>query len=92
MDNVKVVAGADTLFADDAESGDAKWTYAAPWQRSTGMQCFSHNYYLQWRNVGPTGGYDSGLGDPRFRYGPPTPACWSGTTTTSTTTTRSTTT
>ncbi len=70
VDNVKVVAGADTLFADDAESGDAKWTYAAPWQRSSGIQTFSHNYYLQWRNIGSTGGYDSGLGDPRFRYGP----------------------
>ena len=70
MDNVKVVAGADTLFADDAESGDAKWTYAAPWQRSSGLQSFSHNFYLQWRNVSPTGGYDSGLGDPRFRFGP----------------------
>ena len=70
VDNVKVVAGANTLFADDAESGDAKWVYAAPWQRSTGIQSFSHNYYLQWRNVGSTGGYDSGLGDPRFRYGP----------------------
>ena len=70
VDNVKVVAGADTLFADDAESGDAKWTYAAPWQRSSGLQSFSHNFYLQWRNVSPTGGYDSGLGDPRFRFGP----------------------
>ena len=36
VDNVKVVAGATTLFADDAESGDAKWTYAAPWQRIPG--------------------------------------------------------
>jgi immune inhibitor A len=70
VDNVKVKAGATTIFADDAESGDAKWTYAAPWQRSTGLQSFSHNYYLQWRNVGSTGGYDSGLGDPRFRFGP----------------------
>ena len=29
-----------------------------------------HNYYLQWRNVSATGGYDSALGDPRWRYGP----------------------
>ena len=70
VDNVKVMAGADTLFTDDAETGDAKWTYEAPWQRSSGTQSFSHNYYLQWRNVSATGGYDSALGDPRFRYGP----------------------
>ena len=70
VDNVKVMSGTTTIFADDAESGDAKWTYAAPWQRSSGLQTFSHNFYLQWRNVGPTGGYDSGLGDARFRFGP----------------------
>jgi immune inhibitor A len=70
VDSVKVAAGANTLFADDAESGDAKWTYAAPWQRSSGMQSFTHNYYLQWRNVGATGGYDSALGEERWRFGP----------------------
>ncbi len=70
VDNVKVAAGATSLFADDAESGDAKWTYAAPWQRSTGPQSFTHNYYLQWRNVSETGGYDSALGEPRWRFGP----------------------
>ena len=70
VDNVKVMAGADTLFADDAETGDANWTYAAPWQRVHGTQTFSQNYYLQWRNVSATGGYDSALGDPRWRFGP----------------------
>ena len=70
VDNVTVAAGATTLFADDAESGDAKWTYAAPWQRSNGLQPFTHNFYLQWRNVSATGGYDSALGDSRWRYGP----------------------
>ena len=34
------------------------------------LQTFTHNYYLQWRNVSTTGGYDSALGDPRWRFGP----------------------
>ena len=58
------------LFSDDAESGDANWTYAAPWERSNGTQTFTHNFYLQWRNVNANGGYDSALGDPRWRFGP----------------------
>jgi immune inhibitor A len=70
VDNVKVAAGSNVLFADDAEAGDAKWTYVAPWQRSSGKQTFSHNFYLQWRNVGENGGYDSALGDSRWRFGP----------------------
>ena len=56
--------------ADDAESGDAKWTYVAPWQRNSGTQPFTHNLYLQWRNVSKTGGYDESLGDARWRFGP----------------------
>ena len=60
----------DTLFADDAEGGDANWIYAAPWQRNDGTQTFTHNFYLQWRNVNATGGYDSALGDSRWRFGP----------------------
>jgi len=70
VDNVKVTADTTTLFEDDAESGDAKWDYEAPWQRSDGTMAFTHNYYLQWRNVSETGGYDSALGDPRWRFGP----------------------
>jgi immune inhibitor A len=70
VDNVQVAVGGTPVFTDDAESGDANWTYAAPWQRSTGLQSFTHNYYLQWRNISSTGGYDSALGDARWRYGP----------------------
>ncbi len=66
----QVTSGATTLFADDAEGGDANWTYAAPWQRTNGTQTFSQNFYLQWRNVSDTGGYDSALGDSRWRFGP----------------------
>jgi len=70
VDNVRVQASTGTLFADDAESGDANWNYQAPWQRNTGILPFTHNFYLQWRNVGPDGGYDQALGDARWRYGP----------------------
>ncbi len=70
VDNVKVTADGAVLFEDDAESGDAKWTYQGPWQRSNGEMVFKHNIYLQWRNVSKTGGYDSALGESRWRFGP----------------------
>ncbi len=66
VDNVKVMAGETVLFADDAEYGDAKWVYAAPWQRSSGMQTFGQRFYLQWRNTSRTGGYDSSLGESKL--------------------------
>ena len=66
VDNVEMGS-----FSDDAESGDANWDYAAPWQRSDGTQAFDHNFYLQWRNVDTeTGGYDSALGEELWRFGP----------------------
>ena len=71
IDNIVVRGpGGAALFSDDAESGDAKWTYGDGWNRNDGTQSFKHNYYLQWRNVSATGGYDSALGDPRWRFGP----------------------
>ena len=70
VDNVMVTTEDGTAFEDDAESGDAKWNYVAPWIRSDGIMTFDHYYYLQWRNVGANGGYDSALGDPRWRFGP----------------------
>lgn len=70
VDNVVVEADAVELFSDDAEGGDAKWVYQDPWMRSDGWMSFTHNLYLQWRNVGETGGYDSALGDERWRFGP----------------------
>jgi immune inhibitor A len=58
-------------FSDDAESGDVNWEYEAPWQRSDGTMAFDHNFYLQWRNTDTeTGGYDSTLGEERWRFGP----------------------
>lgn len=70
VDNVKVMADEAVLFTDDAESGDDMWVYAEPWLRNDGTQTFSHNFYLQWRNVNDNGGYDSALGDERWRFGP----------------------
>lgn len=70
VDNVVVKSGSTTVFSDDAESGDAKWVYAAPWERNNGLLPFTHNFYLQWRNTNSNGGYDSALGDSRWRFGP----------------------
>jgi len=58
------------LFVDNAEAGAGKWTYTSHWAYSDGTTPFSQNYYLQWRNLNPNGGYDAALGDARFRYGP----------------------
>jgi immune inhibitor A len=70
IDDVTVKAGSATLFSDDAESGAAKWTYTGKFALVDSLVPFSQNYYLQFRNTSSTGGYDSGLGDSRFRYGP----------------------
>jgi immune inhibitor A len=71
LDDVAVTAADGTvLFADGAESGDANWVYSGGWARNEGMQSFTHNYYLQWRNVNANGGYDSALGEKRWRFGP----------------------
>jgi immune inhibitor A len=69
VDNVVVSDGATTLFSDDAEAGDANWTYAPDWARSNGTKAFDHSLYLQWRNTHTNGGYDEALGDTRWRYG-----------------------
>jgi len=70
VDNVAVLSDGTALFSDDAEMGDDHWTYADPWGRNDGTQVYTHNFYLQWRNVSETGGYDSALGDTRWRFGP----------------------
>ena len=70
IDNVMIKADSTTAFADDAEVDDSKWTYAEGWARNDGTMSVTHNYYLQWRNTNANGGYDSALGDSRWRYGP----------------------
>jgi immune inhibitor A len=69
IDNIIITSG-ETLFSDNAENGDDNWTYADGWSRNDGNETFTHNYYLQFRNVTSSGGYDSALGDSRWRFGP----------------------
>ncbi len=70
IDNIRIAAGTQVLFADDAEYGDAKWKYSGVWRRSPGNSTYKHAYFLQWRNVGAEGGVDRGLGNPMWRFGP----------------------
>jgi hypothetical protein len=70
VDDVQVSAGGVVLLRDDAESGPGRWAYADGWDRYRTTRLATHSLYLQWRNTSATGGYDSTLGDPRWRYGP----------------------
>ena len=73
LDNVRVTTDLNpNLFFDDAENGDANWTYGAPWVRTTAAlsTAYAQNLYLQWRNVSHDGGYDETLAQTTWRYGP----------------------
>jgi immune inhibitor A len=70
IDNVRIAAGTQVAFNDDAEYGDTKWKYSGTWQRSEGYSTYQHAFFLQWRNVGAEGGVDRGLGNPMWRFGP----------------------
>lgn len=70
VDNIRVVSGTTTLFADDAETDSGLWTYYAPWTRTGSATFYEQDYYLQWRNTAANGGYDSCLGDSKWRFGP----------------------
>jgi len=70
IDNVEVETAGGTVLSSGADAGEADWDYQAPWVRSNGTMPYTHNFYLQWRNVNDNGGYDSALGDPRWRFGP----------------------
>ncbi len=73
IDNVMVEVNGATVFTDDAEdaNSDTYWDYEGRWVRMEPQPIiYSHNFYLQWRNVNDNGGYDSALGDPRWRFGP----------------------
>ncbi|GEM_PF-1291594 len=70
VDNVAIISAGGTNFFDDAEHGDTNWTYAVPWERVGATNFLPHAYYLQWRNVNAGGGYDIGLGDARWEFGP----------------------
>jgi len=68
VDDVRVEAGGITLLADGAADNSGKWTLSPPWETNAGAQVFSHNFYLQWRNVTSSGGYDSAASDPRWHF------------------------
>ncbi len=70
VDDIAILDGSTPIFSDDAETDNSNWNYSAPWSRNDGVWRNSHNYYLQWRNTSATGGYDSCLGEARWRYGP----------------------
>jgi len=70
VDNLTVTAASGPIFSSDADTGAGDWDYADPWGVSDGTLPFSHNFYIQWRNVNENGGYDSALGDERWRFGP----------------------
>ncbi|MCX7004857.1 MAG: immune inhibitor A [bacterium] len=70
MDNVAIISAGATNFFDNAEQGDTNWTYATPWACVGATNFVPHAYYLQWRNVNAGGGYDIGLGDARWEFGP----------------------
>lgn len=68
LDNIQIAAGTQSLFDDDAETGEVKWTYQRPWEWGDGTLAFTHSYFLQWRNTGA--GTDKGLANPNWRFGP----------------------
>lgn len=70
VDDVHITADGTDLFADDAEAGTDNWQFLGVWERTDAYRAYAHNYYLQWRNVGSDGGYDSALGNQFYRYGP----------------------
>jgi immune inhibitor A len=70
VDDVVVSGMYSPLLSDNAETDKSLWTYGGAWERVGSGRPVPHAYYLQWRNVGAAGGYDSALGDPLWRYGP----------------------
>jgi immune inhibitor A len=71
IDSIMVEADGGTIFADDAEVDDSNWVYEGRWVRQMPAPfIYPHNFYLQWRNVNDNGGYDSALGEERWRFGP----------------------
>jgi hypothetical protein len=70
VDDIVVPGTFGALLSDSAEAEKNLWTFRGAWARVGSGRSVSHSYYLQWRNVSASGGYDSALGDPLWRYGP----------------------
>lgn len=65
-----VRSDATEVFSTLPESAAAQWRYDDGWNAVTDSYPVPHAFYLQWRDVSPTGGWDSALGEPRWRFGP----------------------
>ena len=61
---------ARTLFEDDAESGDANWVYADALAAQQRYHPLHPKLLLAVAQRNDNGGYDSSLGDARWRFGP----------------------
>lgn len=59
VDDIKVIAGGQTLFFDNVETADPAWT-ADGWTRFQGQELKSHYYLAEWRNLA---GFDDTLKD-----------------------------
>ncbi len=49
VDDIKVIADGNTVFADNAENGGGQWTNKG-WSLSEGFEKKDHYYLLEWRN------------------------------------------
>jgi immune inhibitor A len=70
LDDISIGAGLQTAFSDGAESAESNWTFTGDFRRSDGTLTYPQSYYLQWRNTGPDGGFDSTLARPDWTPGP----------------------
>jgi immune inhibitor A len=70
LDDVAIAAGQQTVFSDGAESGEPTWVLTGDFHRSDGALTYPQSYYLQWRNTGADGGFDSILARPDWAPGP----------------------
>jgi immune inhibitor A len=70
LDNVGIAAGLQVLFNDGAETDDGAWTFGGAFERNDGTLTYPQSYYLQWRNTGTDGGFDSNLSRPDWGSSP----------------------
>jgi uncharacterized protein (TIGR03437 family) len=70
LDRIRLSTSMTNPWVDDAEAGGDQWTYSGGFGRYGRTYPFNHSYYLQWRDNGPEGGFDRGLGNRDWRFGP----------------------
>ncbi len=62
LDDIKITAGDQTLFSDDAEIAGSKWVNEN-WTRTDGYAVYPQYYIAEWRNAV---GFDAGLVSGRY--------------------------